>query len=269
MHTRGVCSTFRPTGPTHAVAGPAGREDQASVTGPADQRMPEQPWSAFDELGLLVLEDQSTQTVLQKVVDLVQRVMPPGVEASITLLREERPTTAAFTGERALALDEMQYDRGYGPCLEAAIGGAVVEILDGHAEDRWPAYIPTFLDHGAVSALAVPVPAAQLSAALNLYAPVAEAFSEEDKRTAQDFAARAAVALTNLDVLQDARDLAENLQAALESRSVIEQAKGILIERHKMTADQAFRLLAEASMRTNRKLRDIAERLVLTGELGV
>ena len=53
----------------------------------------------------------------------------------------------------------------------------------------------------------------------------------------------------------------------MEFRSVIEQAKGILIERYKLTADQAFRLLADASMHTNRKVRDVAEGLVLTGEL--
>jgi hypothetical protein len=82
-----------------------------------------------------------------------------------------------------------------------------------------------------------------------------------------EFAAYAAVALTNLDALQDARDQAENLRAAMESRAAIEQAKGILIERHRLTPDQAFRLLAEASMRTNRKVRDLAEDLVRTGEL--
>ena len=67
--------------------------------------------------------------------------------------------------------------------------------------------------------------------------------------------------------MQDARELAENLQRAMEFRSVIEQAKGILMERHKLTADQAFRLLAEASMHTNRRVRDLALNLVLTGEL--
>ena len=69
------------------------------------------------------------------------------------------------------------------------------------------------------------------------------------------------------DVLEDARDLAENLRAALEHRGVIEQAKGILMERHRLTGEQAFRLLAEASMHTNRKLRDVAEDLARTGEL--
>ena len=81
------------------------------------------------------------------------------------------------------------------------------------------------------------------------------------------FAGYAGAALTNMDALQDARDLAENLQKAMEFRSVIEQAKGILIERHKLTAGQAFRLLADASMHSNRKVRDLAEELVRTGEL--
>jgi len=106
-----------------------------------------------------------------------------------------------------------------------------------------------------------------VTAGLNVYAPSVQAFTDEDRRAALEFAGYAAAALTNMDALQDARDLAANLQAATEFRSVIEQAKGILMERHKVTADQAFRLLAEASMHTNRKVRDLAETLVLTGEL--
>jgi len=112
------------------------------------------------------------------------------------------------------------------------------------------------------------VPAAQLAAALNVYARSAQAFSDDDRRTVVEFASYAGVVLTNMDTLQDAREAAENLRRALASRAVIEQAKGILIERHKLTAGQAFRLLAEASMHQNRRLRDIAEDLVLTGELG-
>ncbi|MCW2618290.1 MAG: Response regulator with antiterminator output domain, partial [Modestobacter sp.] len=64
-----------------------------------------------------------------------------------------------------------------------------------------------------------------------------------------------------------ARDMAGNLQIALESRAVIDQAKGILMERHKLTPDQAFQALASVSMRTNTKVRDVAEQLVLTGSL--
>jgi GAF domain-containing protein len=239
----------------------------ALVTGPAQDQSPPRMRAALDELRHLLLAAEDTQSVLQKVVDLVQQLMPQGAEASITLLRDQQATTAAFTGELALQLDEMQYGQGYGPCLDAALGGHLVEIVDGRTEGRWPSYVPTFLERGALSSIAVPVPAPQLAAGLNVYAPTARAFTDDDRRAVVEFAGYAGVALTNMDTLEDARELAQNLQTAMESRSVIEQAKGILIERHRVTADQAFRLLVEASMHTNRKVRDLAEDLVITGEL--
>jgi GAF domain-containing protein len=239
------------------------------VTGPADRSSPPRTRAALDELGRLLLAEHTQPSVLQRIVDLVARAMPAGSEVSITLVRGNHPTTAASTGQLADDLDETQYERGYGPCLEAAIGGQLVEIGDARTEDRWPEYLPAFLDRGALSALAAPVPAAHLTAGLNVYARTARAFTDEDRSALVSFAAYAGAALTNMDALQDARELAENLQKAMEFRSVIEQAKGILIERHRLTAEQAFRLLANASMHTNRKLRDIAEDLVLTGELTV
>ena len=223
----------------------------------------------MDELGQLLLAGHTSPSVLQRIVELVQQSMPAGVEVSVTLVRDEQPTTVAFTGHLAEELDETQYEQGYGPCLAAAYGGLFIEISDARIEERWTEYVPALIERGALSALAAPVPAAHLTGALNVYARSAGAFSDDDRSALVRFAAYAGAALTNMDTLQDARDLAENLQKAMEFRSVIEQAKGVLIERHKLTPDQAFRLLADASMRTNRKVRDIAEELVLTGELDV
>jgi GAF domain-containing protein len=237
------------------------------VTGPADRSSPSRTRAALNELGRLRLSEHTLSSVLQRIVDLVAQAMPAGSEVSITMVRGEHPTTAAFTGQLADDLDETQYERGYGPCLEAAIGGQFTEIADARTEDRWPGYVPTFLERGALSALAAPVPAAHLSAGLNVYAREARAFTDDDRSALAEFAAYAGAALTNMDALQDARDLAGNLQKAMEFRSVIEQAKGILVERHRLTADQAFRMLVESSMNTNRKVRDVAQDLVLTGEL--
>ncbi|MDP9431009.1 MAG: ANTAR domain-containing protein [Actinomycetota bacterium] len=237
------------------------------MTGSTDGRNTSRTREALDGLARLLLAEESTQSVLERVVDLVKQVMPEGVEASITVLRKQRATTGAFTGELALHLDEMQYGQGYGPCMEAVLGGHLVEITDARTESRWPDYVAVFLQHGALSSLSVPVPAAPLAAALNVYSPVAGGFTDQDRQAVSEFTAYAAVALTNVDTLQDARDQAENLRAAMESRAAIEQAKGIVIERYKVTADEAFRLLAAVSMRTNRKVRDLAEHLVLTGEL--
>jgi AmiR/NasT family two-component response regulator len=81
------------------------------------------------------------------------------------------------------------------------------------------------------------------------------------------FGPYAAVAAGNLHAYRGARDMADNLRAALESRAVIDQAKGVLVERYKLTPDRAFEMLAQASMHANRKVRDIADDLVRTGEL--
>jgi GAF domain-containing protein len=234
---------------------------------PDDGRRSEDTRAALDGLARLLLAEQDTPSLLQRVVDLVEQWMPAGAQASITLLRHQRATTAAFSGELASQLDETQYGHGYGPCIEAALGGQPIEISDGRTEDRWPDYMPVFLQHGALSSLAVPVPAAPSMAALNVYARTARAFTDQHRDVAAQFAAYAAVALTNMDALQDARDRAEDLRMAMQSRATIEQAKGIVLERYHVTADEAFRLLVDASMRSHRKVRDLAEHLVLTGEL--
>ena len=238
------------------------------MTGPADPSSPPTR-AALDELGQLLLAEHTLPTVLQRIVDLVQQALPAAAAVSITLVRDEHPTTAAFTGRLAEQLDESQYEQGHGPCLEAALGGHVVEIHDARTESRWPGYVPILLEHGALSVLAAPVPAPHLTAGLNVYGRAAGSFTDEDRCDLVESAAYAGAALTNMDALQDARELAEHLRKAMQFRSVIEQAKGVLVERHKLTTDQAFRLLADASMRTNRKLHDIAEELMLTGELAV
>jgi GAF domain-containing protein len=146
----------------------------------------------------------------------------------------------------------------------------VTEISDTRADDRWPDYLPRAVEHGNLSSLSIPLAIdedSQVTGALNIYARHANAFDETSRSVATRFAPYASVAASNLYAYQSARDMAQNLQAALESRAVIDQAKGILIERYKLTADQAFQFLAQASMKANRKLRDIADDLVRTGEL--
>ena len=106
-----------------------------------------------------------------------------------------------------------------------------------------------------------------MSGALNIYAPTPGAFDEDARSAAIAFGPYAAVAAGNVRAYQSARDRADHLEAAMQSRAVIEQAKGVLIERYKLTPDHAFRLLTLASMNANRKLRVVADDLVRTGEL--
>jgi GAF domain-containing protein len=221
---------------------------------------------ALHGLAPLLLTDQDPTSVLQRVLELVEQVMPDGAAVSLTVTPGQRSAAAASTREPAPFLEEAQYRSGSGPGLDCALGGEVVEITDTRAERRWPDFVPALLSHGVRSLLAVPVPATPFPAALNVYAPQAGAFTQEHRRAAAEFAPWAAVVVTSLHARQDALDQAENLQLAMQARATIEQAKGMLIERHKVTPEQAFRTLTELSMRTNRKLRDLAEQLVLTGD---
>jgi GAF domain-containing protein len=231
--------------------------------------LPENATAALEQLGRLTLHEHSMQSLLQAVTDLAKLVMPGDTEASVTLLVDEKPSTAVFTGPLALDLDERQYTRGYGPCLNAASTGELTEIADTEAETRWPDYVQLAVERGCGSSLSVPLAVGdRVSAALNIYARVPHAFDDQSRAIATRFAPYAAVALASMNAYQDARDMADNLEAALRSRAVIDQAKGILMERYKLTADQAFQLLAQASMKTNRKLRVVAENLVETGEFG-
>jgi GAF domain-containing protein len=222
---------------------------------------------ALDRLARVNLREHSMDTLLQTVVDLTKDVLPGHVETSISVLVNDKASTAVSTGPLATDLDESQYGRGYGPCLHAAATGETVEIADARTETRWPDYMARAVERGSLSSLSVPLPGSDLRAALNIYAREAWAFDDDARAAADRFAPYAAVSIVNMHSYQGARDLADNLQAAMQSRSVIEQAKGILIERHKLTPDQAFQALAQASMHSNRKLRDVAEHLVLTGEL--
>ena len=224
--------------------------------------------AALEQLGSLSLRDQSMETVLQRVCDLSVEVMPGDVQSSVSVVFGTRAATAAFAGQLAMHCDERQYEAGHGPCLHAATTGELTEIADMRIEPRWRDYMDVAVEQGALSSLSVPLPIAQgVSGALNVYARRPDAFDDEGRALAIQFGPYAAAALANMHAYQDARNMADNLQIALENRAVIDQAKGILMERHRMTAEQAYQMLARVSLRSNQKLRSVAEELVRTGRL--
>ena len=222
---------------------------------------------AVQDLSGLMLREHSMDTLMQAVVDATKSTLPGHVDTSISLLIGSRPATAVYTGQLALDLDESQYERGHGPCLHAATTGELVEITDARTETRWPDYTPRAVDRHALSSLSVPLPVEGLHAGLNIYATEADAFDDATRSAAHKFAQSAAAAIANMHDYQTARDTAANMEAALQSRAVIDQAKGILMERRKLTADQAFQALTQASQAANVKLRKIADHLVRTGEM--
>ena len=223
------------------------------------------------ELSQVALGDRTLTEVLTDVTAIAARGIPGAEATSITLLRGEKAFTVAHFGEMALAADELQYEHGYGPCMDAGRGGVLLRVDDMRTEQRWPDYVAHVLATTPVlSSLSVPLPYQGSSiGALNNYSTKPAAFaSPESLRAGSDVAEVIAVAVANADAHAQLFDQALNMRVAMESRAVIEQAKGVLMAQRHVDAEQAFEILREASQRYNRKLRDIAVGIVESVQAG-
>ncbi|RZS80155.1 GAF domain-containing protein [Motilibacter rhizosphaerae] len=214
----------------------------------------------LDELATTVLVDEPRDAVLARVTALAREAIGPAEDVSLTLLEGERAFTAAHTGQLALDADELQYERGAGPCMDAARAGVVLVVSDMATEERWPSYAPAAAAKGVGSSLSVPLPV-QVSTigGLNVYSTSTHAFDDPDVvALSQRVAQLAAVVIANATSYASALDQARQLSEAMASRAVIEQAKGIIMGARRCSADDAFAELARASQHANRKLRDLA-----------
>jgi len=222
-------------------------------------------------LSRVALVDRTLTDVLTEISAIGRQGIPGADAVSITLLRNDKAYTAAFDGEMALAADELQYERGYGPCMDAGRGGVVLRIDDMQTEERWPDYVARVRAETPVrSSLSVPLPyQGSTLGALNIYSTEPAAFASPESLTAGLEAAEViAVAVANADANWQLGEQARNMRLAMDSRAVIEQAKGVLMAQRRVNAEQAFEILREASQRYNRKLRDIALGIVESTQSG-
>ena len=212
------------------------------------------------ELSRIVLVYRTLTEVLNEVTRIAARGIPGAEASSITLLRGDKAFTAAHHGEMALAADELQYEQDSGPCMDAGRGGVLLRVDDMRTEERWPDYVSRVGPTGVRSSLSVPLPYQGSSiGALNNYSTRPAAFAEpESLKAGLEVAEVVAVAVANADAHAQLGEQARNMRLAMESRAVIEQAKGVLMAQRHVDAEQAFEILRAASQRYNRKLRDIA-----------
>jgi GAF domain-containing protein len=221
-----------------------------------------------EALAGVVSADRELSEVLTEITRIARRAMPSVEAASITLIRDEKPFTAAYDGQMALDADELQYERGYGPCMDAGRAGQMFLIDDMRSDQRWPDYAQHAAAHGVLSSLSVPLPFQGATiGALNTYARQPRVIDDTDVEVAEEVAGWVAIAIGNAEAAARSSEDLTQLRTAMMSRACIEQAKGILMERHKIKEDEAFTILTHASQRTNTKLRDVAEELVRTGAL--
>ena len=216
----------------------------------------------FSELARALQQPDDPRRTLEGVVQAALRLIPGTDEASISaVLNRKRVSSEAPSGELAQVIDALQDELGQGPCLDAVFEQETVRVADMANETRWPQFTQRALRAGAAGMLSFQlyVEGDNLGA-LNLYSRTPGTFDDESEHIGLLFASHAAVAYAA--VQQHA-----GLTRSVATRQLIGQAQGILMERHKITADRAFGLLVQVSQHRNIKLRDVAEALADTGVL--
>ena len=206
--------------------------------------------------------EDDLSTMHTKIALIATETIPPCDLASITLLKDGKPTTPAFTAKDALVLDEVQYRTGEGPFLDAVAHRGVEHVTIG-SDTRWPAFVAAASDLGVLATFSVPLGNGEaVIGGLNLYSQTAERFDEAAQELACAFADQIGVAAATVTRYAEGFELAYQLQRAMESRATIEQAKGILMAAQRCSPQAAFGILVRASQNRNRKLRAIAEEIV-------
>jgi GAF domain-containing protein len=220
----------------------------------------------FATLTYSLLDATTAGEVLQQIVEATSRVVPGADLVSVTLRsRDGKFHTPVETDPVAIELDELQYDLVEGPCLDVAdpAGPAVAAAPDLAVASSWPRFGPAAAERGlgAVlsTALLPEIQSPRLSGALNIYSRRPHGLDETDQAIALLLATHASLALAHTEAVDIATLQAEQLRRAIDSRDVIGQAKGILMARRGLTADEAFDLLRRSSQHLNVKLVELAE----------
>ncbi len=234
---------------------------------------PKDPWAALgQQLGQLAVsmaDDAGGAYELltqQRLVGFAATRIPGAEHASVTQIQGNRPPrTTASSHQLPYDCDQLQYQCGEGPCLEAIATDSVVLVQDLATDTRWPQFARVTLAQTPTrSMLSLRLfLTGDTQAGLNLYSTKPGAFADQSTTTASMFSAYASMALIAADRYVDAQHLAR----ALESSRTIGMAMGILMAGGPLTSEQAFDQLRTTSQNLNRKLHEVAAEVTLASEL--
>jgi hypothetical protein len=230
--------------------------------------------SSFAAIARTLFVEKTVAGTLQRIVDFAQATVGGCDAASISLLTGKAIATPVFSDPVALEIDAFQYKFDEGPCLDAIRNDPFHYSPDLTTDNRWPKFGPSAVSLGMRSLLSCRLSSDVTLGSLNLYARKPEAYDDIDRTKAIIYASHAGIALGAAGVLAESTvsldsemKRSENLEIALTTREVIGQAEGILIERERLTPEQAFDVLRKASQNLNFRLRDLAQYVVDTGEV--
>ncbi|MEA3183573.1 MAG: hypothetical protein QOJ74_50 [Ilumatobacteraceae bacterium] len=222
-------------------------------------------YGSFSEVASALFAADSVRDTLQRIVDLAERAIDGCESAGLFFVDGDSVTTGAASSALVMVVDQLQIESGEGPCLDASTQRSTFYADDLIDDPRWPTFGPAAVAAGVRSVLACSL-STERPSALNMYARLPAAFGATDRAQGQLFATLARLAIDSAEERASDKSKAWNMTEALRTRELIGQAQGILMERERITADQAFDVLRRASQHMNVKLREVAETLVETGE---
>lgn len=227
---------------------------------------------AFSDIARRLYRAEAVEDTLQEIAELACNTVQGADFVGMSIVRGKSIETPAQTHPAVGELDAVQSESGGGPCIDAIVEQQTVYVEDLATETRWPAFARHAVECGMASMLSFRLfieeneSGERTMGALNLYSCDRAGFDETAQGVGLVLASHASVALAGAQALAHEKEQVAGLQQAVASRDIIGQAKGILMERERLTADQAFDVLRRASQHVNLKLRDVAERVTETGE---
>jgi GAF domain-containing protein len=223
----------------------------------------------FSDVGRQLAATQDRDGALQVLSEVAAERVSGADYAGVTAGREGKISTVAATSDLARRTDEIQYQLGHGPCVDALVEDTTFNAADLRTDQRWPEFGRRAVEAtGIVSMLSIRLFLETddgMIAGLNLYSHQPNAFGSDSETMAVLLATHGALALANAT----AREKIRNLEIALKSSRDIGAAIGVLMAMHKVDRQQAFDLLVVASQRTHRKLVELAREVADTGALPV
>jgi GAF domain-containing protein len=221
--------------------------------------------SSLAELSRLTLAagDDGLRALLRNVATFAARAIPGADGVGVTMLGGAEADTLVASADFVSAVDAIQYGLGQGPCVTAAADRRTVRSGALETDPDWPEFGPRTAALGVHSVLSLPLVADDVVVgAMNVYAHARDAFDPRAQRLGELFSVPAAVSVHNARALFQAHRLAGELQSAMDSRSVIDQALGVVMSRTGGTEKEAFDGLALRSQNLNLKLSALAQQLV-------
>ena len=238
-------------------------------------RLPAVNGDSFDapvpprDLSRVIVTDYTPEAACLLLAELAASTVEGAHSASVSMRQAEDLVCAASTSPLAGELEALQIQLGAGPTVNTLASGAATSAASLVTESRWPEFSNRAMYRGVAAVLSVPLPArGSTFGAVTLYSSTERVFTQESFEAMQSLAAQGAVVIANSILYWQVTELADQLKEALESRAAIDQAKGILMAREGMSADEAFATLLRASQSGNVKVREIAQRLVLSAQTG-